>query len=34
MERERVRVAWAILHQRHPLLAVTVEMHDYDEVSL
>ena len=32
MERERVRVVWAILRQRHPLLAATVEMHDYDDV--
>lgn len=32
MERERVRVAWAIFRQRHPLLAATVEMHDYDDV--
>ena len=32
MTRERVRVVWAILRQRHPLLAATVEMHDYDDV--
>lgn len=32
MERERVRVVWAILRQRHPLLAASVEMHDYDDV--
>lgn len=32
MKRERVRVAWAILRQRHPLLAASVEMHDYDDV--
>jgi hypothetical protein len=32
MERERVRVVWAILRQRHPLLAATVEMRDYDDV--
>jgi len=32
MERERVRVVWAILRQRHPLLAATVEMHDYNDV--
>lgn len=32
MERERVRVVWAILRQRHPLLAATVEMHDYSDV--
>ena len=32
IERERVRVVWAILRQRHPLLASTVEMHDYDDV--
>ena len=32
MERERVRVVWAILRQRHPLLAATVEVHDYDDV--
>jgi hypothetical protein len=32
MARERVRVVWAILRQRHPLLAATVEMHDYDDV--
>ena len=32
MERERVRVVWAILRQRHPLLAATVEMHDYGDV--
>ena len=32
MTRERVRVVWAILRQRHPLLAAAVEMHDYDDV--
>lgn len=32
MERERVSVVWAILRQRHPLLAATVEMRDYDDV--
>lgn len=32
MKRERVRVVWAILRQRHPLLAASVEMHDYDDV--
>ena len=32
MTRERVRVVWAILRQRHPLLAASVEMHDYDDV--
>lgn len=32
MKRERVRVAWAIFRQRHPSLAATVEMHDYDDV--
>lgn len=32
MTRERVCVVWAILRQRHPLLAATVEMHDYDDV--
>ncbi|EIN13965.1 hypothetical protein PUNSTDRAFT_95410 [Punctularia strigosozonata HHB-11173 SS5] len=32
MDRTRVRTVWAILRQRHPLLASEVEFHDYDDV--
>ncbi|KZT30819.1 hypothetical protein NEOLEDRAFT_1174188 [Neolentinus lepideus HHB14362 ss-1] len=32
MRRSRVRVAWALLRLRHPLLASSVEMHDYHDV--
>ncbi|RDB28633.1 hypothetical protein Hypma_015825 [Hypsizygus marmoreus] len=32
VEHERVRLVWAILRTRHPLLASSVEMHTYDDV--
>ncbi|KII94084.1 hypothetical protein PLICRDRAFT_415673 [Plicaturopsis crispa FD-325 SS-3] len=32
VRRARVRVVWSILRNRHPLLASTIEMHDYDDV--
>ncbi|CAL1695027.1 unnamed protein product [Somion occarium] len=32
VRRSRVATVWAILRLRHPLLAATVEMHDYDDV--
>ncbi|TFK56650.1 hypothetical protein OE88DRAFT_1730120 [Heliocybe sulcata] len=32
MRRSRVRVAWALLRLRHPLLASMVEMHSYHDV--
>ncbi|KDQ63271.1 hypothetical protein JAAARDRAFT_119702 [Jaapia argillacea MUCL 33604] len=32
VRRARVRTVWAILRNRHPLLAAEVEMHDYDDV--
>ncbi|KAG5647756.1 hypothetical protein DXG03_008479 [Asterophora parasitica] len=33
LERERVRLVWAILRTRHPLLASKVEMRDYHDVN-
>ena len=32
VNRERVRLVWAVLRLRHPLLASSVKMHDYDDV--
>ncbi|KAJ7597467.1 hypothetical protein C8J56DRAFT_320793 [Mycena floridula] len=32
MERSRVTLVWAILRARHPLLASTVEMNDYNDI--
>ncbi|KAG6841775.1 hypothetical protein C0991_007104 [Blastosporella zonata] len=32
LERERIRLVWAILRIRHPLLASKVEMHSYDDI--
>ncbi|GLB35870.1 hypothetical protein LshimejAT787_0301580 [Lyophyllum shimeji] len=32
LERERIRLVWAILRIRHPLLASKVDMHSYDDV--
>lgn len=32
VNRERVRLVWTILRLRHPLLASTVKMHNYDDV--
>jgi hypothetical protein len=32
MARARVRIVWAILRQRHPLLASYVKFHDYHDV--
>ena len=32
VRRARVRMVWAILRIRHPLLASKVVMHDYDDV--
>ncbi|KAG2022925.1 hypothetical protein CC2G_000639 [Coprinopsis cinerea AmutBmut pab1-1] len=30
--RSRVRIIWAIIRQRHPLLAASIRMNDYDDV--
>ncbi|KAK0505685.1 hypothetical protein EDD18DRAFT_1304501 [Armillaria luteobubalina] len=32
VRRSRVRLVWAILRVRHPLLASRVQMHDYDDI--
>lgn len=33
LELERIRLVWAILRVRHPLLAAKVEMRGYDDVN-
>ncbi|KAG6837666.1 hypothetical protein H0H93_004942 [Arthromyces matolae] len=32
LDRERIRLVWAILRIRHPLLASKIEMHSYDDI--